>query len=597
MSTPDNTNRIWTSALSRRSFLRTAGVSAALLTTGSLLAACGEDEEDEPTSEPDGGSQPAEPTATEAGEAEEDEAEPTEAEADEDVASEDEEEAPTATEQPDDEEEPAGDRPVLIVGVQGLPESLDPYLHLSNVGTRVTYSIFDHLLEREFRGGDPPGTGSGILPMVASGWERIDDLTLEMTLRDDVVFHNGDPLTAEDIKFTFDRMLVEPTEEMVEPAAYIDTITEVEIVDDYTIRFITAEPDPLLEIRLTSWATWILPKSYFEEVGPDEFALNPVGTGPYSFSELRPDEILVLNSHDDYFGGTPPASGVEFRVIPETAGRVAALVSGEVHIITNIAPDQVASLEGNSDIEVRSVPLANCHVLRYNTRHPRMQDKLLRQALNLAIDRELLVEALWGGRAELMRGHQFTEYGDMYNPDRPFSPYDPDRARELLEQSSYSGDEIEFRTQPAYYTLGAEAAQAIVQMWQEIGVNASVTVLDNVYSDGVENIMVTNWSNSSFTADPDGAFWLRWGEPTGTQRDFWTPENPRFNELGEAARKTLDKEFRYDAYQEMIDIWEEEAPGTELYIPVENYGVRTDVDWLPYSFYYMDLRPGNLSFE
>lgn len=363
------------------------------------------------------------------------------------------------------------------------------------------------------------------------------------------------------------------------------------------MRFITAEPDPLLEIRLTSWATWILPKAYFEEVGADEFALNPVGSGPYSFVELSPDEILVLESHDDYFGGMPSASGVEFRVIPETAGRVAALVSGEVDIITNVPPDQVSTLEGNDNVEVRSVPLANCHVLRFNTRHAHLQDKLLRQALRLSIDRELLVETLWGGRAELMRGHQFPEYGDLYNPDRPFSLFDPDRARELLEQSSYAGEEIEFRTQPAYYTLGAEAAQAIVQMWQDIGVNASVTVLDNVYSDGVQNIMVTNWSNSSFTADPDGAFWLRWGAPSGSQREFWTPEDPRFNELGEAARKTLDTEFRYNAYQEMLDIWEEEVPGTELYIPVEHYGVRTGLDWLPYSFYYMDLRPDNLSFE
>jgi peptide/nickel transport system substrate-binding protein len=593
MSFPDIPSRPWARSLSRRTLLRTAGASAALVTAGSLLAACGDDEDDIPATPAAGTGQTVAATPTDAPATSET---PGEAEAEE-TPGDSSDDAPEPTATTADAIQDSTDRPVLKVGVQDLPDSLDPYLHLSNVGTRVTYSIFDHLLEREFRGGDPPGTGSDILPMIADGWNRIDDLTLEMTLRDDVVFHNGDPLTAEDVKFTFDRMLVDPEEKMLEPSAYVDTIRRVEVVDDYTVRFITAEPDPLLEIRLTSWASWIIPKNYLEEVGDDEFALNPVGTGPYSFVQLRPDEILVLDSNDDYFGGLSPASRVEFQVIPETAGRVAALVSGEVHIITNIAPDQISTLEGNSNVEVRSVPLANCHVLRYNTHHPHMQDKLLRQALSLSIDRELLVEALWGGRAELMRGLQFPEYGDMYNPDRPYSPFDPERARALLEQSSYDGETIEFRTQPAYYTLGSEAAQAIVQMWQQIGVNAEVAVLDNVYSDGVQNIMVTNWSNSSFTADPDGAFWLRWGEPTGTQRAFWTPENPRFNELGEAARKTLDKEFRYAAYQEMLDIWEDEAPGTELYIPVENYGVHTDVDWLPYSFYYMDLRASNLKFE
>ncbi len=572
--------------VSRRTVLRTAGFSVAALGAGSLLAACGSDDDEAvATSESENNTSGAGPTSEPAATSETTPP-PDDAEADQTASS------PEST-----EDAPASERPVLVVGVQGIEPTLDPYLELSNVGTRVTYSIFDHLLERDFPNGDPPGTGSGILPMLADTWERIDDLTLEMTLRDDVTFHNGDPLTAEDVKFTFDRMLVNTPEEMEEPKAYIDTIAKVEVVDDRTVRFITTDPDPLLEIRLTSWATWILPKAYFEEVGGDQFALSPVGTGPYSFVELRPDEILTLAANDDYFAGRPAAAGVEFRVIPETAGRVAALVSGEAHIITNIAPDQISAIEGNDNVEVRSVPLANCHVLRYNTRHPRLQDKRLRQALSLGINRELLVEALWGGQAVLMHGLQFPEYGELFNPDRPITPYDPERAAQLVKESDYNGEVIEFRTQPAYYTLASEAAQAIVQMWQDIGVNAEVVVLDNVYSDGVQNIMVTNWSNSSFTADPDGGFWLRWGEPTGTQREFWTPENPRFNELGEAARKTLDKEFRYDAYQEMLDIWDEEAPGTPLYIPVEHYGVRTDVEWLPYSFYYMDLRPDNLKFN
>jgi peptide/nickel transport system substrate-binding protein len=524
-----------------------------LLTSGTLLAACGDDDE------------PAAPATPEAAG-----------------------EEPQATGETE--------RPVLRVGVQALPDSLDPYLHLSNIGTRVTYSIFDHLLERNFRDGDPPGTGRGILPMIAAGWERVDDTTLELTLRDDVVFHNGTRLTADDIVFTFNRMLNNPAPEMVEPAGYVNTITNIEVVDEYTVRFITADPDPLLEMRLTSWATWILPKAYFEESGADAFALNPVGTGPYRFVELKPDEILVLESHDEYFGGTPPASRIEFRVIPETAGRVAALVSGELDIITNIPPDQTDLIDGNDGVEVRSVPLANCHVLRYNVNHPLMADKLLRQAMNLAINRELIIETLWGGKAELMRNHQFREYGDLYNPDRPYRPFDPDGARALLEQSSYDGYTIEFRTTPFTYTLGLEVAQAIIQMWNDVGIKAEVKVMDNVYSDGPQNIMVTNWSNSSFTADPDSAFWLRWGAGTGTQREFWTPENPRFNELGEQARKTLDQQFRYEAYQELLDIWTEEAPGTELLIPEEHYGVRSDLDWLPYSFYSMDFRKGNLSF-
>lgn len=584
------------------------GVSAGALGAGALLAACGDDDDDDDADDTvdtssgsgSGATDPTEPPAS---------AETTATGTEPEVTKESEEDEPTEAEESSEptaaveevSSADAGDRPVLKVGVQGLPPALDPHQELSNVGTRVAYVLFDHLLERDFIDGDPPGTGSGILPMLAESWEREDDLTMVFKLREDVVFHNGDPMTAEDIKFSFDRHLIDPPEEIVDAQGYISTISEVEVVDDYTVRFKTAKPDPLLEIRVTSWATWIMPKAYYEEVGMEGFMQAPVGTGPYKFVELRPDEILVVDSHDEWWGGLPTAQRVEFRVIPETAARVAALVSGEVDIITNIAPDQVQTIDGAEDVEVRSVPLANCHVVRYNTRHPSMGDKLLRQALNLAINRELLVEALWGGKAVLMRGHQFPEYGgpvggDQFNEERPYTPYDPERAKELLEGSTYDGETITFYSEPGYYTLGAEAAQAIVQMWQEIGVNAEVK-LQSADEAGLDVVTVNNWSNSSFVADPDGAFWLRWGEPTATQRDTWTPENPRFNELGNQARETLDLEFRFDAYQEMLDIWEDEAPGTVLYIPIENYGVRSDLEWLPYSFYYMDLRPKNLKFS
>jgi peptide/nickel transport system substrate-binding protein len=166
-----------------------------------------------------------------------------------------------------------------------------------------------------------------------------------------------------------------------------------------------------------------------------------------------------------------------------------------------------------------------------------------------------------------------------------------------VSESGYEGEKIVVRSGASYYTNGAEAAQAIVQMWQDVGINAEVEITEDTTASGPEAMQVNNWSNSSFVADPDGAFWLRWGEPTPVQRDFWTPENARFNELGNAARETLDVDFRYEAYQEKLDIFEDEAPGTVLYIPIENYGVRSNVEWLPYSFYYMDLRPDVLKID
>jgi peptide/nickel transport system substrate-binding protein len=584
--------------LTRRQLLRVLGLSSMSIAAAGLLAACEDDDAGD-----DAGEDTAAADSDDAGDDHDDEAE-VETDDHDDEAVED---ADDIEEEEDVEHDDglAAEGDSLVVGVQGLPDTVDPYLELSNVGTRVTYSMFDHLIERDFMSGDTPGAGFGLNPMLAESWERIDDLTLEFQLREDVTFHNGDPMTAEDVKFTFDRMIVDTPDDLIEAAAYIGTVTEVIVIDEYTVQFVTAEPDPILENRLCSWCTWILPKDYFEDVGADEFAQNPVGTGPYQFVSMNPDEHLRLVRFDDYFMGPAAAAELEFRVIPETAGRVAAIASGEVDIITNVAPDQVEPLEETDQVYVSSIPLANCHVLVYNTFHPSMDDKRIRQAMNYAIDRELLVDALWGGRAVLMRGHQFEEYGDMFNPDRPYTPYDPDRARELLEEAGYDGEEIIYFCNSDYYTNEVVAGEAIVQMWQEVGINASQQVVESMSDVSFQEMNSRTWSNSSFTADPDGAFWLRWGPETWPRlgpanweddESYWDATE-EFDELGESMRRTLDQEERFEMFQQILDIWEDEAPGTVLYIPMENYAIREHVEWNPYSFFYMDFRPHNFQFR
>jgi peptide/nickel transport system substrate-binding protein len=580
--------------LTRRQLLRVLGVSSMGLAATGLLAACdddddgGDDAPDDPGVEPD---EPADDVADEPEVADDDQVEPAD--------------------EPDDDSETDVDEPAetpddrrLVVGVQGLPAHMDPYRAGGNVGTRTAYSLFDHLIERDFMEGNTPGAGAGRRPMLAESWEYLDDLTLEFSLREDVTFHNGDHMTAEDVKFTFDRMIVDTPPELVGAREFVSTVEHVEIVDDYTVRFITGEPDPVLENRLCSWNTWIFPQRYYEEVGMEGFEQDPIGTGPYRFVSMVQDDQLVMEAFEDYFMGPPAAAELEFRVIPETAARVAAIASGEVDIITNVPPDQVDTLESADDVSVSTIPLANCHVLVYNTFHPHIEDKRIRQAMNLAIDRELLVETLWGGRAVMMRSHQFEEYGDMFNEERPYTPYDPDRARELLEEAGYDGEEIIYRNRNNYYTMEVDAGGAIVEMWRDVGLNASQQIIEAAGDFTHQEMMVRTWSNSSFTADPDGGFWLRWGIGTTPRRglgaweegEFEWDAPEEFDELGEAMRRTRDQESRFEMFQRMLDIWEDEAPGTVLYIPMENYAMREDVQWQPYSFYYMDFRPHNFQF-
>src|SRR5262245_60387428 len=209
----------------------------------------------------------------------------------------------------------ADPRPALTIGVADLPPTLEPARELSNVGTRVTYSIFDTLIRRDFLGA-PDGGGSKLVPGLATSWTRVSPKELVVTLRPGVRFHNGDELTADDVVYTFTspRMFGDKPW-MPEAKTYFQTLESVEAVDPRTVRFRTRVPDVLLEQRLASWCAWIVNRRAYEALGFDGFSRAPVGTGPYKVKELRTDDRVVLEAFDDYWDGKPTARSVVFRKI------------------------------------------------------------------------------------------------------------------------------------------------------------------------------------------------------------------------------------------------------------------------------------------
>lgn len=476
----------------------------------------------------------------------------------------------------------------LVVAIAGEPNSLDTTNELGNVGVRMHYVFHDTLIRRDFF------DGNKLVPSLATSWQRLDDLTLELKLRDGVVFHDGSTLTSEDVKYTLDRLLDPQTRS--EASGYFAVLDKVEAPDPRTVRLKTNAPDPLLEQRLASYGSWVLPKAYIEKTGWEQFIQAPVGAGPYKVVEWKREAQLVADAHDRYWDAAPAAKRITFRLIPETSTRVSALLAGEVNIITNLPPDQVETVESNGGTHVRAVPLANAHVLRYNTQtFPPIADVRIRRAMNLAIDREGLVKSLWRGRATVPRGFQFEgEFGS--NPDRPALEYNPDRAKALIQEGGYGGDALIYRTAPNYYSNGRQAAEAIVEMWKKVGLNAQIEVAEQAALGKLDEAggqHITNWSATSALGDPDGYLWRNWGPDNSFQkRGYWKPEE--FNRLGQEARSILDHNRRFQIYQRMMDIFEEDAPGTVLYIPLESYGLKKGIDWTPYPIYYFDPRAYNL---
>jgi peptide/nickel transport system substrate-binding protein len=487
-------------------------------------------------------------------------------------------------------------RPVMNIAVAELPPTLEPANELSNVGTRVTYSIFDTLIRRDFLG-SPDGGGSGLKPHLAESWERRSARELIVRLREGVKFHNGDTLTAEDVVFTFaeGRLWGEkPT--IAEGPAYFGVLESVSALDARTVRFVTRAADVLLEQRLSSWASWIVNKRAYTTLGMDGFGQAPVGTGPFRVRRLARDQILELEAFDDYFLGRPTARQVNFRAVPQLATRLAGLAAGEFDMITNVPPDQIPVINRVRDAEARSVVIANSHMLTYNDKGPAIADKRVRQALSMAIDRKALVDGLWLGQAVVPPSHNYPEFGDMFLPGRELK-FDAARARQLLREAGYRGEPIVYRAAPHYYTRSLDAGQVIIEMWKSVGVNASLQVVENFTQMRAAGAQVGQWSNSTRLPDPLGALWVSWG-PAGIQQRIGQFSNvAEFNAAGRALEGEIDLAKRRALFARMLDIWEDEAPGTILYQPLETYGIKKSIAWRPYTFFFMDLRPDNLSFS
>lgn len=479
----------------------------------------------------------------------------------------------------------------LRVAVPTLPDTMDPQEQNGIAWSRVQYSVFDTLIRRDFF------EDNELVPSLATAWRRVNDTTFDVTLRQDVTWQDGTPFTSEDVTYTFDRILSGDPELVFASPSWFP-LASVEALDDYHVRFVTDGLDPVLEKRLADNGASIIPAMYHQKIGADAFRTRPIGTGPYRMTEFVADDRLAFEAYDRYFGGMPAAQKVTIRLVPEVATRIAALLNGEVDLITNIPPDLFAQLQEEDAVTVLTVTVANQHQLLYNLNAQPLARREIRQALNDAIDRQTLVESLWGGNAVHTRGFQY-EGEEFYDPSRPLTPYDPDRARALLAEGGYAGEEITYLTYaPDYYTNEGIVGEAIVAMWQQVGINARLVAMElqqhiGEWQSAESPYHVTTWSAGS-NGDPDSYLMGGWG-PGSAAQVWWTAESAaRFNELGQQARSTLDRSLRGDLYRQMLDEFENEAPGTSLYQTVDIYAMANTIDWTPYPLFQLDFRPYNL---
>ncbi|WP_042143638.1 ABC transporter substrate-binding protein [Paucisalibacillus sp. EB02] len=452
--------------------------------------------------------------------------------------------------------------------------TLDP--HNNNVITTsaVLVNIYNRLVARDENG--------EFIPELATEWEKVDDTTWEFKLNPDVTFHNGDAFTAEDVKFSLERVAKDTT---LQQNSTFRQIESVNVLDDTTVQIITGEPDPQLLSRLATPAASIFPAAHFEEVGAEEFFANPVGTGPYKYSAWERDDQVELVKFADYFAGEPKWETVHFSVVPEDSTRVSELLTGGIDIAFNIPTADMERIDENDGTHVALAPIQRVIQLWLSTEEGEpTADPKVREAIELAIDNQVIIDEILLGSATPTRTHvapgNFGADESLYDTYL----YDPERAKELLAEAGYEdGVTVEISVNN-YYT---EMAEVVVGMLAEVGITADIELIEQ-----------SQFANRLFGEDLDEGVFVGWGNDMfdGSVLELFKSDNvtsysnPEVDALLEEAAYNMDEEERADQYKQVQQILAEDRAVVYLFQLEGRYGVNDRINYAPRldELYYVD---------
>ncbi len=513
----------------------------------------------------------------------------------------------------------ADNRPVITIAVQKISNSntFDLIREQSNVGERTSSLMCERLIDLDWF------HGISQMPGLATEWRRIDDQTVELSLRRGVKFHNGDEMTAEDVAWCFSaqKMFGDTTPDYmgrpgnptsgpvigagskalppeIGPVARqrFPSLVKVEATDRYTVRFVNATPDVTLEGRIAATGSEITSRRGYEDAENWlAFARKPIGTGPYRVREFRPDNLLILDAHDEYWGGRPPIKTLRFVEVPEVPSRINGLLSGEYQFACDIPPDQIGAVESRPAFEVVGGTILNIRMTDFNKTNPTLADPRVRQAFGHAIDRQAIIDSLWAGRTRIPHGLQFDYFGDMQLTDWNVPEFDPSKSRALLKAAGYKGDAIPYRLLNNYYTNQVATSQILIEMWREVGLNIELTMKENwtQIRDLSSPRGVRDWSGGASFNDPVGGMIATFG-PGGssTAAKEWT--NAEFNQLATQMQTSTDKALRKRIWRRLLEIAEREDPAyTVLHQNASFTAKRRDIAWRACPSFVMDFRASN----
>lgn len=460
----------------------------------------------------------------------------------------------------------------LIISSIGDASYLNPVLAQDSASSDINGLVFNGLIKynRDLQ---------GFVGDLAESWEIRPGPEPEITfhLRRGVLWHDGKPFSAEDVKFTFDKIMDEKTQ-TVRRSDY-ELVKKAEVVDPYTFRVIYKQP---FSPGLGTWGIGIIPKHLLEreDINTSSFNRNPVGTGPFRFVEWVSDEKIVLEANPHYFEGRPHLDRIIYRIIPETSLSEMELLTKGVDYY-GVLPHQYRRMSEIPFLKIYSQPSLAYTYIGYNLRNPLFQDKRVRQALTHAIHREEIVQYVLYGFGKVISG-PFPSHLWYYNPNVKPLPYDPEKAKKLLAEAGWrdtDGDGVlDKEGKPFRFKLITNSGNDIRR---DVGVLVQRQLrelgIDVIFETYEWSVFLKNFINArhfdacilgwSLSPDPDD--YMIWHSSQIEKGfNFISYVNPEADRLWEEGRKEYDLEKRREIYWRIHELIAEDQPYTFLFSPI-----------------------------
>ena len=462
----------------------------------------------------------------------------------------------------------------ISIGVTETMETFNPY----GDSVALMYSVWCQVLgclgTYDFDKGQHVG-------LLVERWEVKDPKTWYFYLRKNNRFHDGSPVTAEDVVHSMRRTRDDP---MSKQRQNISPVVSESVVDKYTVKVVTKEPTaPLLEYLFDRII--VTSKVIYDKYGPDVADRQyPIGAGPYKFRELIPGQRLVIGkdkSHPMWQQYKQAPDEIVFRIMREPEQRVTALLNNEIQIAQFVSPHLRERVEKNPNLKIVKFDSAELMFLAMMPKVKPWDNKLVRQAVAYAIDRDTIIRTILRGEASRLDG-PLGEGQYAYDPNlQPKYTYNPEKSRELLKQAGYpNGVDVELQTPVGRYTLDKQLSEAMVPMLTAVGIRTKL--LTPEWATLWANVQVGKvpfyYMDRGAVLDPSAAL-SQYFETGGSPRIGYS--NPKLDELLAAERQAFDPVKRKKLLSQAMRLVTEEAPAHFLWRHQLLFGMTKNIDYKP----------------